>query len=107
MKKFFIAIGSIIAILAVLILIGGSYFAKQFNQMLKNGGCVVEWNTTDGEILKDLSYGESYRNTYDLYLPANKKPKALMLFIHGGSWNSGNKEDNYHRVFHLIKKPFD
>ena len=93
MKKFFIAIGSIIAILAVLILIGGSYFAKQFNQMLKNGGFVVEWNTTDGEILKDLSYGESYRNTYDLYLPANKSPKALMLFIHGGSWNSGNKED--------------
>ena len=74
MKKFFIAIGSIIAILAVIILIGGSYFAKQINQMLINGGFVVEWNTTDGEILKDLSYGESYRNTYDLYLPANKKP---------------------------------
>ena len=39
-------------------------------------GCAdpAKWNTTDGEPLKDLSYGESYRNTYDLYLPANKKP---------------------------------
>lgn len=93
MKKFFTIIGSIVAIFAIIILIGGSYFTHQLKQMLINGGFVVEWNTTDGETLKDLSYGEGYRNRYDLYLPANKKPEALMLFIHGGSWINGEKED--------------
>lgn len=93
MKKVLTIIGSIVAIFAIIILIGGSYLTHQFKQMLINGGFVVEWNTTDGEILKDLSYGEGYRNRYDLYLPANKKPKALILFIHGGSWISGEKED--------------
>ena len=52
-----------------------------------------KWNTAEGEVIKDLSYGEGPRNRYDLYLPANGKPKALMLFIHGGSWISGEKED--------------
>lgn len=93
MKKVLTIIGSIVAIFAIIIFIGGSYFTHQFKQMMINGGFVVEWNTTDGETLKDLSYGEGYRNRYDLYLPANKKPKALMLFIHGGSWVSGEKED--------------
>lgn len=52
-----------------------------------------KWNTAEGEVIKDLSYGEGSRNRYDLYLPANGKPKALMLFIHGGSWIGGEKED--------------
>ncbi|MBR5863198.1 MAG: alpha/beta hydrolase [Alistipes sp.] len=52
-----------------------------------------KWNTAEGEVMKDLAYGEGSRNRYDLYLPACEKPKALMLFIHGGSWISGEKED--------------
>lgn len=93
MKKFLTIIGSIVAILAIVILIGGTYLTQQIKQVMTNGGFIVEWDTTDGEKLKDLSYGEGYRNKYDLYLPANKNPKALMLFIHGGSWISGEKED--------------
>lgn len=58
-------------------------------------GCATspKWDTDHICIIKDVNYAESYRNTYDLYLPANKNPKALMLFIHGGSWISGEKED--------------
>lgn len=52
-----------------------------------------KWDTDHICIIKDVRYAESYRNTYDLYLPANKKPKALMLFIHGGSWISGEKDE--------------
>lgn len=52
-----------------------------------------KWNTAEGEVMRDLAYGEGPRNRYDLYLPACEKPKALMLFIHGGSWIGGEKED--------------
>ena len=49
-----------------------------------------------GTVLKDLKYGEGEREIYDLYLPEDRTdPKAthLILFIHGGSWQSGDKKD--------------
>ena len=53
----------------------------------------VEYN---GTVIRDLGYGEGEREVYDLYLPENvSDPKAshLILFIHGGSWTSGDKKD--------------
>ncbi|MBR2282111.1 MAG: alpha/beta hydrolase [Spirochaetales bacterium] len=53
----------------------------------------VDYN---GEVIRDLRYGEQPRNLYDLYLPedtSGEKAKHLILFIHGGSWTSGSKED--------------
>ncbi len=57
-----------------------------------------------GEVLRDLFYGTGERNVYDLYLPEDKdteKAKHLILFIHGGSWTGGDKEDGavYCRYF--------
>ena len=58
-----------------------------------NGILQVEYN---GTVLTDLRYGEGEREVYDLYLPEDTTdPKAthLILFIHGGSWQSGSKND--------------
>ena len=55
-----------------------------------------EWKDNDGRVITNLSYGSGERNVFDLYLPANidkKKANGLMLFVHGGSWTSGKKED--------------
>ncbi len=55
-----------------------------------------EWNETDGTVLANLSYGTAERNRFDLYLPAGidkKRDNGIILFVHGGSWNSGRKED--------------
>lgn len=90
MKKAFKIIGAVVAFVAVILFIGGD---KLVQRLLVSMQPQAQWNTAEGEVLRDLSYGEGYRNTYDLYLPANAKPKALMLFIHGGSWRSGKKED--------------
>ena len=90
MKKAFKVIGAVVIFVAVILFIGGNNLLQQLFQGMKHQ---VQWNTAEGEVLRDLSYGEGYRNTYDLYLPANEKPKALMLFIHGGSWRAGQKED--------------
>ena len=46
-------------------------------------------------IRKDLAYLDSknVRNLLDVYYPENtSEPKDVLVFIHGGSWNSGNKE---------------
>ncbi|MBO5893240.1 MAG: alpha/beta hydrolase [Alistipes sp.] len=90
MKRILKIIGAVIAFFAVIIFIGGESLVQK---LFTGAKLEAQWNTAEGDVLKDLSYGEGYRNTYDLYLPANNSPKALMLFIHGGSWISGQKED--------------
>lgn len=90
MKRVLKIIGAVVALLAVIVFIGGEDLVQR---LFTGKKAEAQWNTAEGEVLRDLSYGEGYRNTYDLYLPANPSPKALMLFIHGGSWISGEKMD--------------
>jgi len=40
----------------------------------------------------DVSYGKHKRQILDFYLPKNTSNKGAILFIHGGSWISGDKE---------------
>ena len=53
----------------------------------------VEWV---GEIYSNLDYENDNGNQYDLYIPSGLdklENQYLILFIHGGSFNSGSKED--------------
>ena len=56
------------------------------------------WNNSGGRKIADLEYRDRTDpyNTYDLFLPANnttEKSKHLILFIHGGGWMGGSKEE--------------
>lgn len=56
----------------------------------------VEWNENVGRKYTDLDYKNDNGKKYDLYIPQNldkSKKQYLILFIHGGSFNSGSKED--------------
>ena len=56
----------------------------------------VEWNDSVGTVYKDLPYENDSGHGYDLYIPAGLRStegQHLILFIHGGSFNSGAKED--------------
>ena len=56
----------------------------------------VDWNENVGIKYTDLDYKNENGNKYDLYIPKNldkQKKQYLILFIHGGSFNSGSKED--------------
>lgn len=49
-----------------------------------------------GTVLRDLPYENAGGHQYDLYIPGgtdSNTPQHLILFIHGGSFNSGSKED--------------
>ncbi|MBO4409901.1 MAG: alpha/beta hydrolase [Spirochaetales bacterium] len=80
-----------LAIVSLLTIVGGlalSAFTSQSQAYLK-----VDY---EGEVIRDQRYGEAERNLYDLYLPedtSSGKAAHLVLFIHGGGWTSGDKED--------------
>ena len=54
MKKFLTVIGIIIAILIMLLTIGGLILAKRIKQYQINSGTNVEWNSEDGQCYKNL-----------------------------------------------------
>ena len=57
---------------------------------------VEEWSEKDGTLLKNIVYDRDKNLKYDLYLPQDIKENDsvnAMIFIHGGAWNSGSKED--------------
>ncbi len=51
----------------------------------------------DYEVFTDIVYSDaSVRNVLDLYIPKaayDREENGFLLFIHGGSWATGNKED--------------
>lgn len=56
----------------------------------------VVWNTSVGTVYKNQDYENINGHQYDLYIPTGldeKQNQFLILFIHGGSFNSGAKED--------------
>jgi acetyl esterase/lipase len=44
-------------------------------------------------LYKDLSYGPHERNLLDLSMPSEAAPQGVILFIHGGVWLYGGKEN--------------
>lgn len=41
----------------------------------------------------DIAYGSDARHRLDLYLPEEGAPKALVLYLYGGSWEQGERGD--------------
>ena len=62
----------------------------------KKGG--ANYKDEIGEINGGKDYEKNERNIYDLYIPystefTKNKHNGIILFIHGGSWTSGDKGD--------------
>jgi dipeptidyl aminopeptidase/acylaminoacyl peptidase len=59
-------------------------------------------------IKRDISYRgqtQNVRNLLDVYYPKNTKtPKDVLVFIHGGSWDSGKKETYWWLGKNLARK---
>ena len=43
--------------------------------------------------LRDLAYGDDPRQRFDVYLPAQPQHAPVILFVHGGGWENGNKDN--------------
>ncbi|MEO1658771.1 MAG: alpha/beta hydrolase [Pseudomonadota bacterium] len=42
---------------------------------------------------KDIAYGDLERQKLDVYTPTSDGPHPVLIFVHGGSWYYGNKDD--------------
>ncbi len=42
---------------------------------------------------KDIAYGELERQKLDIYKPTTDGPHPVLIFVHGGSWYYGSKDD--------------
>lgn len=52
--------------------------------------------TAKYEVFSNIAYGAGERNVIDIYVPAEayeKEANGCILFIHGGSWSSGSKDE--------------
>ncbi len=43
--------------------------------------------------MKDIAYGSAPNQKFDLWLPKNVTETGIIIYIHGGGWNMGSKND--------------
>ncbi|MBQ2963469.1 MAG: alpha/beta hydrolase [Clostridia bacterium] len=61
------------------------------------------------ELFKDIRYGEAERNIMDIYVPDSayeNEHNGVILYIHGGSWTGGNKEDMASKAKRFARKGY-
>lgn len=44
-------------------------------------------------VLRDLAYGDDPRQRFDAYLPAGARDAPVIVFVHGGAWAIGDKDN--------------
>lgn len=84
---------SCLAGICILIILASVLLIRQF---AKDTGNYEAWSENDGIVFTNLRYGTAERNVFDLYIPFHKEKHdsvGVMLFIHGGAWMGGEKED--------------
>ena len=54
----------------------------------------------------NYSYGDDPKQVMDIYLPENRTPKEtkLLVLVHGGGWNNGDKRDFSNYISELQKR---
>ena len=61
------------------------------------------------EVFKDVEYGDEVREVMDIYIPDSSyenTDNGCILFIHGGSWTSGDKKDMASRCQEMANKGY-
>ncbi len=61
------------------------------------------------DVYKNLAYGEAERNIMDIYVPESaydNEYNGVILYIHGGSWTGGKKEDKTEKCERFAKKGY-
>jgi acetyl esterase/lipase len=66
------------------------FFASCRKEEANNGN-----NPASAQTILNVSYGTDAAQKMDVYLPANRSTSTtkVMVLIHGGGWNSGDKQD--------------
>jgi len=55
----------------------------------------IELEGIEARFHADLSYGDNSLNKFDIFIARTKKPAPLVIYIHGGGFTIGDKNDAY------------
>ena len=82
--------------------------ATSFTSCKKDGGVITDpVINVEAQTLLDVSYGSQALQKMDVYLPANRNSNtSLIIFVHGGSFISGDKSDFTGLVKELVRENF-
>ena len=67
-----------------------------FKQIFSGVGFLNSITRKDFSLQSNIAYGQDARQKLDVYQPlasSTSKPKPVILFVHGGSWKEGSKDD--------------
>ena len=94
-------------VLFVLFIRGCISSVQSLMKCLDQGGYLVQWTKEDGQEITGLVYNSAKKLKYDLYIPSGLDKDSsvpLLLFIHGGAWNSGRRQDIAYACKYYAKK---
>ncbi len=81
-------------LLFVVVFVMSALICVQITGNLPNKLLKTTWNDSVGTTYTNLAYENDGGHKYDLYIPKSANQTTnLILYIHGGSFNSGSKED--------------
>ena len=86
----------LLSVLFIVVFIISAFVSIVLSGSAPNKLYKVDWNDNIGKEYLDLPYENSQGHLYDLYVPTGLdkgETQYLILYIHGGSFNSGAKED--------------
>lgn len=68
----------------------------------------VQMTDEIGKVYKDIAYGDSEANRFDMYIPADrdKKSYGLAVYLHAGGFTSGDKSDDAAMLSWLCSKGY-
>ncbi|MGN0880130.1 MAG: alpha/beta hydrolase [Oligosphaeraceae bacterium] len=76
------------------ILAGCATSALLLHQRLRRADVLEGWQEgTDGHAFTNVVYDPTRALACDIYLPLRQGPAGAMLFIHGGAWREGRRQD--------------
>ncbi|MEY3704498.1 MAG: hypothetical protein RLZZ561_2118 [Pseudomonadota bacterium] len=85
-----------IALIALGLAFGALGYASKWSQvgLLNSVDAVLSINAPVREVASGVSFGPQPRQKLDIWAPitASEKPRDVVVFFYGGSWNSGDRE---------------
>jgi len=64
----------------------------------------LDIDKTVANFVEDIQYDSLENTSFDMFMPISKKPTSLIIFIHGGGFTGGYKEQAYERYETQIKE---
>lgn len=100
----------LLGIVLLLVCSGCITTALIIRRKMRNADYIEDWKDDDGTVITNIVYDSKKNLKYDLFLPTSHAekdtPVGAMLFIHGGAWQTGRKDDMTFACRRFVKQGY-